>query len=231
MQLCDAVLPCLVLGLCSIRDIQHGDAANLESLYIRIVTLLGNGVRFACDAQLLSLVVELLRQDEDILPELLRLLPELALHYLAVAFRHLALSLAFAPVKDRDGEAHLHHLLAQQVAIGTAHALCHSRIAQLRIQADAPAVGLCRCHIVVSLQLTAPHCRGKGIILQGMGQDIIIRKMQSPLPAPLLGECWHYWFNLRLYIQERLQGKLSGLTVALAVCQGTMGVQHIQLQL
>ena len=85
-----------------------------------MVAAAGDGVGLAGDAQLLGLVVELLGQDEDVLAEVLSLLAKLPLHNVAVRLRHPSLPLSFAPVKQRNADAHTHHVVAEQVAVGIA---------------------------------------------------------------------------------------------------------------
>ena len=70
-----------------------------ESSRVEMLPILSDGVGLAGDAQLLSLVVELLSQYKNVLAEVLCLLPELALDDFAVRLGHATLSLALAPVE------------------------------------------------------------------------------------------------------------------------------------
>ena len=65
-------------GLC-IREFKRRDGTYLEGLYVGVVTTASYAVGFFGDVQLLALIVELLGQNEEILPEFLSLLTQLVL--------------------------------------------------------------------------------------------------------------------------------------------------------
>ena len=73
--------------------------------------------------------------------------------------------------------------------------------------------------------MAAAHGGGKGIVLEGVAEHLLIPEMQR---RDALGDDGFY---VGLHIQEGTQGELAGLPVALAVGQGAVGVQHVQLQL
>ena len=119
--------------------------------------------------------------------ELLCLLAQLPTHNLAVALGQSSLSLSLAPVKDRHREAYLHHLLAQQVAIGTADRGACARVAQLGVEVDALSVGTRYSHRVVGLQLPPAYGRGMGIVLEGMSEDILVIEVKERLTLASTG--------------------------------------------
>ena len=174
---------------------------------------------------MLGLVVELLGQDKDVLAEVLRLLAQLALDDVAVRLGHLALPLTLAPVEQRHGDAHRDHLVAQQVAVGAVHVVARAGVAQLGVEVDALAVGAGRGHGVVGLHLAAAHGSGEGVVLEGVTQHVVEFEMHL----------WHiprrYWLYVCFHVEERAEGELAGLSIALAVGQGTAGGEHVEAQL
>ena len=139
-----------------------------------MIATAGNRVGLGSDAQLFGLVVELLSKHEQVLAELLCLLSQLSAHDVAIALGHLPLSLALAPVEQRNTDAHLHHLVGQQVAIGPAQVVGIARIAHLRIEIHALPVGACRSYGIVGLQLSAAHGRSVGVVLESVGKHVVV---------------------------------------------------------
>ena len=223
----DVLLPGLVLGVAGVVQVEGADFAYHEGLHAGVVSLLGYQVGLFGDAQLLGLVVEVGHEEEDVLVEVHLLLLDAGQLQVAVALGHLHLPPAFAPVEDGDGEAHLHYLVVQEVAVGGLEIAVLARVAHAGEEVDAAQVAPCGGHGIVGLQLAAADVLREGVAFEGLLQHLFIDDVDV---GDHIGD-YRVEVLLLGHAQERAELEHLCVEVALGLGDVRLALEGVELQL